>query len=644
MQAPYRSDPPAATPGLRTLGRGSQQAARGNDGRFTDQGAPSVVRPNAAYTWCEWPTAIYSEVYRKTFYGWTDNRGFAWAGSHDHGTGQRLETQLTQVSEVDDHDSAVMIVLDPDGPNPGKILAAFAYHVGSAATYVSTAAGSIASFAAGVQTESADASYASLVQVGDTARTAYLFYRYGNSGTARPHVFKTSTDGGASWSARTTLISSPGNNRPYVQIRRTAANRVDVIFTNGHPNEITNSVYHFYFTVAANGTRTFYKSDGTLIGGDAALPITSSSATRIYDGSSTNAWTWDLGLVEGVLTALYVTFPGSSATHNYRRATLSGGVWTNETITDGGSHSTDYLYAAEAYYSGGICLDPNDADAVYLSKCYAAGDFRLEKWTKSAGVWAQAAALSGPTSSVNARPRYVEGSPTTRIVYWRGRYTTYTDFATDLHAEPPFGPPSGPPQAIFGLRTTPPVAGLRTLGYDPDSPGVETMRRKEIASTTISILSGTLRLAFFTADRDELITKLIAMSGGTPAAATPTLVRYGLYSVASNGDLTLVAASANTTSTFSAADTEYPLPLSSGGGLPTSYVCQAGFRYALGTIVVSGTTTPTLRGQGAGVAANMARDPRQCAFLTGQTDLPTTISAGSLVNSASVIYMAGVAA
>lgn len=393
----------------------------------------TVVAENAVWTWFNWPKAVYSPVYGKTFFGWASVSGFAYVGSYDCSAGEVVTHQLNASSEVDDHTDAAVIVLDAAGPNPGKILAAFAHHHGAAATYVSTAAGDVSAFAAGVQTEASGTTYASLAQMADTAKTVYLFYRKGATPPTLPHLFKTSTDGGATWGSATTLINT-GAQRPYVQIRKTGASRIDVLFTNGNPNEVTCSVYHFYMTVAANGTRSYFKSDGTSIGGDAQLPITTANATKVYDGATTNSWVWDLGLVEGNLTALYTTF--SADNHTYRRAVLSGGVWTSETVCDGGPTSTDYLYAAEPYYSGGICLDPNNAAVLYVSRKYGAGDFRVERWEKRGASWVNAATISGDTDSVNARPRWVENSaPATRFMYWRGTYTSYTSYDTDVHFE-----------------------------------------------------------------------------------------------------------------------------------------------------------------------------------------------------------------
>lgn len=161
--------------------------------------------------------------------------------------------------------------------------------------------------------------------------------------------------------------------------------------------------------------------------------------------------------------------------------------------------------------------------------------------------------------------------------------------------------------------------------------GDETMPRDAISVSGAQIATGQLRLAYFTAKRSETITQIITPCGGN-VSGTPTLIRYGLYSVASNGDLTLVASTASDTSLLAVAGTDYPKALS------TNYDKVAGQRYALGVIQV-GATNVSVLGQSTSNSATLnARSPRVSALLSGQTDLPSTIATGSLSTSSLRLY------
>lgn len=136
--------------------------------------------------------------------------------------------------------------------------------------------------------------------------------------------------------------------------------------------------------------------------------------------------------------------------------------------------------------------------------------------------------------------------------------------------------------------------------------------------------SGTVVLSYFTAKRTETITQVRMRTGATPAAATPTLCRIGIWSVDTNGNLVaLLASTPNDTALFAAATTTYTKTLSA----PWAKV--AGTRYAIGYLVVSAAACPSIVGgtQAAGGAAGQAAAgvaPRISALVPAQADLPAS--------------------
>ena len=143
--------------------------------------------------------------------------------------------------------------------------------------------------------------------------------------------------------------------------------------------------------------------------------------------------------------------------------------------------------------------------------------------------------------------------------------------------------------------------------------------------------SGTLYLAYFTASRTETINTLTSYVGNTAAGATPTLCRMGIYSIASNGDGTLVASIANDTTLWSAALT------APARALTASFSKVQGTRYAIATLIVTAAAVPSFFGpplQGAGyIDALLGEAPRRCGQIAAQTDLPASFLVGSLANS-----------
>lgn len=151
--------------------------------------------------------------------------------------------------------------------------------------------------------------------------------------------------------------------------------------------------------------------------------------------------------------------------------------------------------------------------------------------------------------------------------------------------------------------------------------GQGTAERTDTSSAGQSTGTGNLRLAYFTARKSDLVTQVRAISSGTAAGATPTLVRFGLYSIAANGDGTLVAATVNDTTIFAAASTAYTRNLSA------SYQMVLGQRYAAGILVVTGATAPTILGGNIGDSNEFAMAPRINGVIVGQADLPASFLA-----------------
>lgn len=179
---------------------------------------------------------------------------------------------------------------------------------------------------------------------------------------------------------------------------------------------------------------------------------------------------------------------------------------------------------------------------------------------------------------------------------------------------------------------------MATLDYSVDRTndvldvGEANYNRKDITSSGVSIASGSLRLSYFTANKQEMISQIRIITGGTAAAATPTLCRIGVYEVDEvTGNLTLIASTANDVNLFNATQTAFVKAFSQ------PFLKQRFVRYAVGVLVVSGVAVPTFNGQNAVPAAEAAMSPRITGY-SAQTDLPSTVTAGEITNGASRIY------
>lgn len=134
--------------------------------------------------------------------------------------------------------------------------------------------------------------------------------------------------------------------------------------------------------------------------------------------------------------------------------------------------------------------------------------------------------------------------------------------------------------------------------------------------------NGQARFTYFTARKSETINSLrmFAQTGSSGA----TLRRMGIYSVAANGNMSLLASTPNDTTLWTANTTLYTKALS------TPFTKVRGVRYAFCVLEVNSGTLPTFATfTSSSGSAEMATSPRLSGYLASQTDLPNTVTPGS---------------
>lgn len=176
------------------------------------------------------------------------------------------------------------------------------------------------------------------------------------------------------------------------------------------------------------------------------------------------------------------------------------------------------------------------------------------------------------------------------------------------------------------------AAGVAWMPHEPGDviTAGEFVPARRWANQTANALpaSGTVAFGYWTADKTEAITTVTTYTGNTAAGATPTLCRVGIYSVAANGDLTLITATTNDTALWAATFSTY------AKALAATFNKVAGVRYATGILIVSGAAIPLMVSASYGgsvvQSATSGVAPAIVTNLTGQTDLPSSVAVGSL--------------
>ncbi|SFB82169.1 Arylsulfatase A [Parapedobacter composti] len=407
------------------------------EGRFT-QGSTEcdrrsaedyeVVAGDAAWCWFSDPRAIYHKGSREQiFYGYVNSKGDVVIGARDLST-KTVETfVLHERLQVDDHNVPAILAL-----SDGHLLAFYTEHNGRFFMRKSKRPGDISAWHEErvIPFGGSRITYAHPVMLSGEGNRIYVFWR----GSDWQQTFAFSDDDGDTWSRPQVLLASEGTrNRPYLKVSSDGHNRIDFIFTDGHPGvEPTNSVYHMYYEQGA-----FYQTDGSRISDVAQLPLSRKAIGKVYDGraSGVRSWIADVALnSQGNPVVCYMRYP-KDTDHRYHYAWWDGKQWVDEEICRAGGWMPRVApneRVKEPHYSGGIVLDHSDANHVYLSR-EVGGCFEIAHYTRQDTEWHSCLLTEGSLTD-SVRP-YAVKMPTGQppVVLWMtGHYSHYTEFDTEL--------------------------------------------------------------------------------------------------------------------------------------------------------------------------------------------------------------------
>lgn len=421
---------------------------------------PEELVNDGVWTWFNDERAIWHNG--KIYIGYVKKNGRSTVTRYDPATRIGTEAELSSRIDVDDHNNVALHVL-PDG----RILASYSRH--SKDTFycyrISTNPDpqSIADWGAEQTHGSGVAhSYANTYSMSTEGDKIYTFTR----GTGWNPNWTVSTDAGLTWSTLQELVSNGSSStRPYVRYTGNGVDAVDFIYTDGHPRDEDNSVYH-----ARIKDGNVLRTDGTVIKALSATPLMHMAAipergSVVYQynaGAQADpnewipagrAWIWDVQYQKNddpviAFTVQKDNVTGSGWNHDriyYYYARWTGTEWQKRFIAQAGRP----LYSAEDDYAGGICIDPERPNVVYVSSNAADPfdlstttnvpldpDSRYEIWkgtTYDDGLTFSWEALTKDSTEDNLRPFVPRNHGHSSSLLWlKGTYSTYTSYNTSI--------------------------------------------------------------------------------------------------------------------------------------------------------------------------------------------------------------------
>ncbi len=415
------------------------------------QEAPRILSPDGGWCWFEDPRAVVHAG--KLVVGVVEDgrgdperRGDIVALVHDLESGETRRIELHDRLEADDHDSPVFLPR-----SDGRLIAVWAKHGPENRFYVRlsdpddpTRWGPTRT---AVPSPSSRITYSNLIRVPGERHRIYNFFR-GLDGHGKPS-YAYSDDGAETWIPGTEFIRSAAV-RPYVRYASDAHGTIHAVYTDGHPRDVDNNLYH----VRIRSGR-LERSDGSELRPLDPGLRSPDEGSRIFEGRpDAVAWPCDVELDEAGRPVVAYSVQMNSAGKpsgrggddiRYRYARWDGGRWIDRPMAFAGHR----LYAGEDDYSGLVALDPADSRTVYLSTnadpstgapLRSAADGRRH-WEIFRGVLSEDGTcwtwtpITRDSSSDNIRPLVPDCPPGLHVLLWlQGTYHSYTRYELSVAA------------------------------------------------------------------------------------------------------------------------------------------------------------------------------------------------------------------
>ena len=290
--------------------------------------------------------------------------------------------------------------------------------------------------------------YSNLYSLEDENNRIYNFFR-GLDRSFKPS-WVWSDDLGKTWHTGSVFIdvAEEFRHRPYVKYRSDDVETIHMVYTQGHPRNYDNSVFHIYYRDG-----WLHQSDGS--------PVTSLSdglnepemGSLVFQGDADNvAWVIDMVLdKQGQPRIVFSVKTGSSEAseeedgmdHRYYYGLWNGKEWDIYEMAYAGTR----LYKGENEYTGLAAIDPANPEVVYISTdsepstgkpliSETTGNRQYELFrgeTPDGGITWEWTAITSDSEFDNLRPMVADGlKEETFLVWLRGEYRSYIDYDQDV--------------------------------------------------------------------------------------------------------------------------------------------------------------------------------------------------------------------
>ncbi len=403
-----------------------------------------IVADEGAWCWFADPRALHYEnvdgTINATYIGYIDVHGNVKATQYDWVNGRKSDILLRSYFQPDDHDNPTFVVL-PDE----RVMIFYTRHTDEACIWyrISKHPGDITNLGEEKRlATSANTTYPSPFIMSDDPNHIYLCWRGINWHPTIARLTMPDSNDDCSFDFGPKQIVQSTGARPYAKYQSNGKDKIYLSYTTGHPdNEQPNWLYFNVIDINNGDGPVLRDIDGTQLSvinsGVFNVNKTDSYAssypnTVVDKTANIRNWVWQITLDSDERPVIaYTHIDNAKTTHVYWYSRWTGSEWRNTWVQYAGHAFHQNWNSTELCYTGGMAVDPDNINDLYLSIPTTNGAYNKDgvheiwKYTiNDDGTVGASQQLTSGSSKNNVRPFIIPGSKNSqmRLAWMNGDY------------------------------------------------------------------------------------------------------------------------------------------------------------------------------------------------------------------------------
>ena len=404
----------------------------------------NLVAEEGAWCWFADPRALHYEnqegTINATYIGYIDVHGNVKATQYDWVKHRKTDVLIRSYFQPDDHNNPTFVIL-PDE----RVMIFYTRHTDEPKIWyrISTKKGDISSLGEEKFLSTANnTTYPSPFILSDDPQHVYLCWRGINWHPTIARITMPDANDDCQFDFGPKQIVQSTGARPYAKYQSNGKDKIYVSYTTGHPdNEMPDWLYFNVIDINQGngpilrdlkGNQLSVINNGVFNVNKTDSYANNYPATIVDKTAGIRNWVWQIALDKDEHPVIaYPHIDDGKSTHVYWYARWNGSSWKNTKVASAGHAFHQNWNQTERCYSGGMSLDPDNINDMYLSIPTKDGQFNKDgvyeiwKYTiDDEGNVAGSEQITKDSPKNNARPFVIPGSKNSpmRLGWMQGDY------------------------------------------------------------------------------------------------------------------------------------------------------------------------------------------------------------------------------